>query len=104
MRLHNTACVFDGGARLGANRLAQHQAESHASCMFMVNEAEAAAIRQAYEEGGEFAAAIELRRYFPGIRDNANARLCARTIASWTTLPPIVKRRSARKQRKAAAA
>ena len=71
--------------------------------MFMVNEAEAAAIRQAYEEGGEFAAAIELRRYFPGIRDNANARLCARTIASWSPLPPVVKRRSARKRRKAAA-
>ena len=75
----------------------------HALRMFMVNEAEAAAIRQAYEESGEFAAAIELRRYFPGIRDNANARLCARTIASWSPLPPVVKRRSARKRRKAAA-
>jgi len=77
--------------------------ESHALRMFMVNEAEAAAIRRAYEESGEFAAAIELRRHFPGIADNANARLCARTIASWSTLPPVVKRRSARKRRKAAA-
>jgi hypothetical protein len=68
--------------------------------MFMVSEAEAAAIRQAYEEGGEFAAAVELRRHFPGIRDNANARLCARTIASWTTLPPVVKRCVAKKRRK----
>ena len=75
----------------------------HVRCMFMVNEAEAAAIRQAYEEGGEFAAAIELRRYFPGIRDSANARLCAPTIASWSPLPPVVKRRSARKRRKVAA-
>ena len=85
-----------------ANRLAQSQAAAHVCCMFMVTEAEAAAIRQAYEEGGEFAAAVELRRYFPGIRDNANARLCARTIASWSPLPPVVKRRSARKRRKAA--
>jgi hypothetical protein len=85
-----------------ASRLAQLHAAAHVRCMFMVTEAEAAAIRQAYEEGGEFAAAIELRRHFPGIRDNANARLCARTIASWSPLPPVVKRRSARKRRKAA--
>jgi hypothetical protein len=71
--------------------------------MFVVTKAEAAAIRQAYEEGGEFVAACELRRYFPGIGDNANARLCARTIASWSTLPPLVKQRSARKRQKPAA-
>jgi hypothetical protein len=83
------------------NLLVGFRAALHAFHMFMVNEAEAAAIRQAYEEGGEFAAAIELRRHFPGIRDNANARLCARTIASWSPLPPVVKRRSVRKRRKA---
>jgi hypothetical protein len=71
--------------------------------MFMVNEAEAAAIRQAYEEGGEFAAAVELRRHFPGIQDNANARLCARAIAGWSPLPPVVKQRSVRKRRKTVA-
>jgi len=71
--------------------------------MFMVSETEAAAIRRAYEERGEFAAAVELRRHFPGIADNENARLCARTIASWSPLPPVVKRRSARKRRKPAA-
>jgi hypothetical protein len=70
--------------------------------MFMVSEAEAAAIRQAYEEGGEFAAAVELRRHFPGIQDNANARLCARTIASWSTLPPVVRRRWKKRRSKAA--
>jgi hypothetical protein len=31
-------------------------------------------------------AAIELRRRFPGIADNAKARQCARSIAGWT--PP----------------
>ena len=34
-----------------------------------------------------FAAAIELRRLFPGITDNAQARQCARTIAGWKPLP-----------------
>jgi hypothetical protein len=70
--------------------------------MFMVSKAEAAAIRRAYEEDGEFAAAVELRRYFPGIADNANARLCARTIASWTPLPPVTKRCAATKRRRKA--
>ena len=37
------------------------------SGMFSVSEAEAAAIRAAYEQGGELAAAVELRRYFAGI-------------------------------------
>ena len=55
--------------------------------MFCVSEAEAAAIRAAYEQGGEFSAAVELRRLFPGITDNAKARECARTIAGWKPLP-----------------
>jgi hypothetical protein len=55
--------------------------------MFCVSESEAAAIRAVYEQGGEFSAAIELRRLFPGITDNAKARECARTIAGWTPLP-----------------
>jgi hypothetical protein len=55
--------------------------------MFVVTEAEAAAIRAAFEQRGEFAAAIELRRRFPGITDNAQARECVRTIAGWRPLP-----------------
>jgi hypothetical protein len=55
--------------------------------MFVVTEADAAAIRGVYEQRGEFAAAVELRR-FPGITDNAQARECARTIAGWKPLPP----------------
>jgi hypothetical protein len=51
--------------------------------MFVVSEAEAAAIRAAYDQGGEFTAAIELRRLFPAIPDNDWARDCARTIAGW---------------------
>jgi hypothetical protein len=50
--------------------------------MFVVTEADAAAIRAVFERGGEFAAAVELRRLFPGITDTAQARACARTIAS----------------------
>jgi hypothetical protein len=55
--------------------------------MFVVTEADAAAIRAVYEQRGEFAAAVELRRRFPGITDNAQARECARTITGWKPLP-----------------
>ena len=57
--------------------------------MFVVTEAEAAAIRAVYEQRGEFAAAVELRRLFPGITDNAQARKCASTIAGWKPLRPV---------------
>jgi hypothetical protein len=57
------------------------------SRMFMVTESDAAAIRAVYEQEGELSAAIELRRRFPGITDNAKARECVRTIAGWTSLP-----------------
>jgi hypothetical protein len=49
--------------------------------MFIVTEADAAAIRAAYEQAGELSAVIELRRRFPGITDNAHARTCVRSIA-----------------------
>ena len=55
--------------------------------MFVVTEADAAAIRAVYQQRGEFAAAIELRQRFPGITDNAQAHACARTIAGWKPLP-----------------
>jgi len=55
--------------------------------MFAVTEDEAAAIRAAYHQGGEFSAAVELRRLFPLVRDNAHARQCARIIAGWEPLP-----------------
>jgi hypothetical protein len=65
--------------------------------MFTVSEEAAAAIRTAYEQDGELSAAIELRRHFPGIIDNAHARDCARAIAGWTPLPaPAVKARRLR--------
>lgn len=73
----------------------------HASDMFMVDEADAAAIRAAFDKDGEFSAAVELRRRFPGVTDNAKARLCARTIAGWTPthdLPPTVTRLRPKKQ------
>jgi hypothetical protein len=57
--------------------------------MFVVTEVEAAAIRAVFEQRGEFAAAVELRRRFPGITDNAQARECARTIAGWKPLSAL---------------
>jgi hypothetical protein len=67
-------------------KLDMWQRHPHAPAMFVVTEADAAAIRAVYEQRGEFAAAIELR-LFPGITDNAQARECARTIAGWKPLP-----------------
>jgi hypothetical protein len=54
--------------------------------MFVVSEAEAAAIRDIFHELGELAAA-ELRRLFPGITDAEQARESARIIAGWKPLP-----------------
>lgn len=34
-------------------------------------------------------AAVELRRLFPGVTDNAQARECARVIAGWKPLPKL---------------
>ena len=59
------------------------------SGMFVVSEAEAAAIRAAFDRDGELAAAVVLRRLFPGITGTAQARECARTIAGWTPLRPV---------------
>jgi hypothetical protein len=53
--------------------------------MFVITEADAAAIRATFNQEGELSAAIELRRRFPGITD-MKALACARSIAGW--LPP----------------
>src|SRR5689334_13367865 len=84
--------VTDAGEAAPSRTLAlpDAAADDHPPGMFCVSEAEAAAIRAAYEQGGELSAAIELRRLFPGITDNAKARECARTIAGWTPLPAPV--------------
>ena len=55
--------------------------------MFVVTEADAAAIRAVYQQHGELSAALKLRRRFPGITDNAQARMWARTIAGWQPRP-----------------
>jgi hypothetical protein len=60
--------------------------------MFIVSEEAAAAIRAAFDQGGELSAAVELRRLFPAIADNAKARECARTIAGWKPLAKPAKK------------
>ena len=63
--------------------------------MFAITAAQAAAIRAVLEQQGELSAAAELRRLFPGVTDNTQARECVRTIASWKPLrPPRLPRRS----------
>jgi hypothetical protein len=56
--------------------------------MFLLTEADADAIRAIFNQEGELSAAIELRRRFPGITDNAKARAHVRTIAGWMRAPP----------------
>jgi hypothetical protein len=70
--------------------------------MFVVSEADAAAIHAAFQRG-ELAGAVELRRLFPGITDNAQARECARTIAGWKPLPERVRKVRPRRRARTAA-
>ena len=67
--------------------LADRGMSYHASGMFVVSEADAEAIRTVFNQEGELSAAIELRRRFRGITDNAKARVMARTIAGWQPRP-----------------
>jgi hypothetical protein len=69
--------------RATTGRLPPTAPRSHPAGMFVVTEAEAVAIRAIFEQRGEFAAAVELRRLFPGVTDHAQARQCARAIAGW---------------------
>jgi hypothetical protein len=62
-----------------------------------------ATIRVPFVQHGELSAAIELRRLFPGITDNVQARECARTIAGWKPLPVMKLRRGKRPGRTDAA-
>jgi hypothetical protein len=70
----------------------------HPPAMFVVSEEAAAAIRTAFDQEGELSVAIELRRLFPGITDNAKARDCARAIAGWTPLPPMPEKKPRTRQ------
>jgi hypothetical protein len=56
--------------------------------MFSVTQAEAIAIRNAFRQRGELSAVIELRRLFPGVTDNRQARECVRMIAGWRLSEP----------------
>jgi hypothetical protein len=63
---------------------------NHISCliiMIMIDKATASAIRDAYVEGGEDLAIIELWGFFT-IDDDDAARRCVRTVASWRPFRP----------------
>jgi len=62
------------------------------SQMFVVTEADAAAIRAAFARGGELSAAVELRRLFPGVTSTTQAQEFARAIAGWKPLPVPLRR------------
>jgi hypothetical protein len=50
--------------------------------MFVVSDADAAAICAVFQQRGELSATVELRRLFPGL-DAETPRQCTRTIAGW---------------------
>jgi hypothetical protein len=79
--------AFASAERKTVMVLAVFGAHTHPAGMFVVTEAEAAAIRAVYEQSGELSAAVELRRLFPAVIDTEQARACARTIAAW---PPLL--------------
>ena len=64
--------------------------------MFALNEDEIAAVQAAWDASGELAAAVELRRLFPGIADLQKARECARTVAGWRRPVPVASERTER--------
>ena len=57
--------------------------------MLNLTEDQAAMIQAAFDSGGELSAAIELRRLYPLVRDNARARQCVRIIVGWESLPAV---------------
>ena len=70
--------------------------------MFCVSEAEATAIRTAFEQRGEFAAAVESRSMIHGIGSIERARVCM--IATWKQLAIPAVGRASRKPRSPSAA
>jgi hypothetical protein len=57
--------------------------------MFSITDSEAAAIRTAFDRDGELSAAVELRRLFPGVTDNAKAWSLVRITAGCRPLPVV---------------
>lgn len=66
--------------------------------VFTVSEAEVAAIRAAYQDGGEAAAIAEVRQLFPFITDDAEAARWMKTIAGWRPLPPAAPKGAPRRR------
>ncbi len=64
--------------------------------MFMVSEAEALAVREAWLTGGEAAASQALRGLFAGLPDNAETRASAVAIAGWVAPPKVISPRISR--------
>ena len=69
--------------------LARSLSLRHGGGTFVVTEREAAGLRAVFYETGEFSAAVELRRLYPGIGSLAQARESVRTIAGWEAPPPM---------------
>lgn len=93
-----STAVFGWFPRLGRRNV--KSGDDPANGYPTVTEADTAAIRTVFQQEGDLSAAIEVRRLFPGVTDNATARAHARTIAGWESLPvPTLPRPPAPHQR-----
>ena len=91
-KLPRLRTVSQTQSRLGLPEIARSRRERLVSAwsgskrlgMFVVDNATAEVIRRTWQEQGELAALVELRRHFPLIADNARARPCLQAIVGWT--------------------
>ena len=79
--------VYEADGDVLLRSLARSLALRHGRGMFVVTEREADGLRTLFLEVGEFSAAVELRRLYPGVGTLVEARECVRTIAGWVAPP-----------------
>ena len=76
-----------GSCGLSVGTLPAAYGAAHPPLMFYISEA--AAIQAIFHERGEFSAAVEQGRLYPGITDTEQVRECVRTIAGWKPAWPL---------------
>lgn len=74
---------FDSFPGIPSAGIAKPPLQGYAPRMFAITEADTDAILAAFDRDGEAAAAVELRRRFPGLSQNAAARM----IVRWGPVP-----------------
>ena len=71
---------------LAGGAIAGHNASTHARAMFAPHRRRRRCDPGRVRAAWRLSAVVELRRLFPGVTDNRQARECVRTIAGWQPL------------------